>query len=109
MTERKPETAEKLPYARRYLRTARCGLNALLEQKPMGGAYFFYVNGLFSTMRACQNVLLIRDSKLSERHKEVIGAWKQKTKDWKQIPELYFIKKARDKLDRKSTRLNSSH
>jgi hypothetical protein len=95
MTEHPRETAEKLPQARRYLRAARAGLDALLQQKPVGSGYFFYLNGLFATMRACQHVLFNRDSTLSQRHKEVIDNWRQ-TNSFEQIPELGFIKKARD-------------
>jgi hypothetical protein len=36
MTERERKVLEKLPAARRYLRAARWGLDALLSQKAMG-------------------------------------------------------------------------
>ena len=96
MTERK--TAEKLPYARKYLRAARWGLDVLLDRKPIGPGYLFHVAGLLATLRACQHVLMDRDWKLSPRHGEVIGAWKQRTKQFKQISELFFIREARNKI-----------
>jgi hypothetical protein len=36
MTQRERKVLSKLPAARRYLRAARWGLDALLSQKPMG-------------------------------------------------------------------------
>jgi hypothetical protein len=96
MTERERKTGEKLPYTRKYLRAARSGLDALLDQKPIGPDYLFHMIGLLATLRACQHVLLNRDRKLSPRHEEVIGLWL--TKDLKQVPELRFITEARNTL-----------
>jgi hypothetical protein len=43
-------------------------------------------------------VLYKSDRKLSPRHEEVITAWWQSTKDFKQFPELDFITKARNTI-----------
>jgi hypothetical protein len=93
MTERERKVLEKLPAARRYLRAARWGLDALLSQKAMGAGYLFHAIGLLSALRACQSVLYKSDRKLSPRHDEVITEWWQSTKDFKQFPELDFIRK----------------
>ena len=98
MIEQERKIAEKLPYARRYLKAARWGLDALLSQKPIGPGYLFHAIGLLSTLRACQHVLFNRDRKLSPRHEEVIGAWMLSTKNLKQFPELDFITKARNTI-----------
>jgi hypothetical protein len=98
VTKRERKVADKLPYARRYLRAARWALDALLSEKPVGAAFFFYVIGLVATLRACQLLLINRDRKLSPRHEEVIGEWKRLTKDFNQIPELHFITTARNAL-----------
>jgi hypothetical protein len=98
VTERERKVLEKLPAARRYLRAARWGLDALLSQKPMGAGYLFHAIGLLSTLRACQHVLIKRDRKLTPRHEEVITAWCRSTEDFKQFPELDFITKARNTI-----------
>jgi hypothetical protein len=96
MMEREHNTSEKLPHTRKYLRAARSGLDAILDQKPIGPDYLFQMNGLLATLRACQHVLFKRDRKLSPRHEEVIGVWWKK--DFKQVPELCFITDARNLL-----------
>jgi hypothetical protein len=51
MTEGERKVVDKLPAARRYLRAARWGLDALLSQKPIGPGYLFHAIGLLSTLR----------------------------------------------------------
>ena len=90
-----------LPQARMYLKSAQWGFETLIEQKLSGYAFRFYVIGILAALRTVQHSLFSRDShdrNLSPEHERVIAKWHEKTFDWKLIPDLRFIKTARDQI-----------
>ena len=93
-----PDAApEKLPQARMYLKSARWGFDRILEQKPSGYEYRFYMIGILAALRAVQHSLHAHDRKLSPAHERVISDWSAKT-SIRDHPDLQFIKSARDQV-----------
>ena len=87
-----------LPQARMYLKSAQWGFETLIEQKLSDYAFRFYVIGILATLRTVQHSLDSHDRHLSPEHERVIAKWWKKTSDWKLIPDLRFIKTARDQI-----------
>ena len=88
---------QKLPQARMYLKSARWGFDRLLEQKPSGYEYRFYMIGILAGLRAVQHSLHAHDRELSPAHKKIISDWWAKT-SIRDHPDLQFIKNARDQV-----------
>src|SRR5439155_27146048 len=93
-----PPEQRKLPQARMYWRSAQWGFEALLQEKLSGYGYRFYVIGILSALRAVQHSLNAHDRNLSPKHREVISAWWEKTADDADIPDLRFIRTARNQV-----------
>jgi hypothetical protein len=91
-------TDRKLPQAQMYLKSAQWGFETLIEQKLSGYAFRFYVIGILAALRTVQHSLFSHDQNLSPEHERVIAKWKEKTSDIKLIPNLLFIKTARDQI-----------
>jgi hypothetical protein len=87
----------RLPQARMYLKSARWGFDRILEQKPSGYEYRFYMIGILAALRAVQHSLHAHDRKLSPAHERVISDWWAKT-SIRDHPDLQFIKSARDQV-----------
>jgi hypothetical protein len=94
MTE--PPEQPTLPQARMYWKSAQWGFEALLQEKLSGYGYRFFLIGILAALRAVQHSLNAHDRNLSPRHKEVISEWWKKTADDTKIPDLRFIKNARN-------------
>ena len=84
----------KLPQSSYYLRAAKYGIDALLNERPMDEGFLFYTVGILASLRAVQHALLNHDSTLSSEHKRTIEAWKKSTPF--DGPEITFIKNSRD-------------
>lgn len=93
----------KLPQARMYLESARWGFETLLAQKLSGYGFRFHMIGILASLRAVQHALDAYDRTLSPEHDAAISRWWETTKDWKAIPELRFIKTARDLILKQGT------
>jgi len=79
-----------------YLNAAIWGMERLVSGRLHNAAFHFHLIGIHASLRAVQSVLVKHDCKLSQAHRMVIGAWGERTKDWRAIPELTFIKISRD-------------
>jgi hypothetical protein len=88
----------KLPQSRMYLKSAQWGFESLIEQKLSGYGFRFYAIGILAALRAVQHSLYSHDRNLSPEHERVIAKWWRKTADSKIIPDLHFIKNARDQI-----------
>jgi hypothetical protein len=92
---------DKLPQARRYLRSAQWGFDELLKKKLYGTPYVFYLFGILASLRAVQHALKDADSSLSDEHKRVIDKWWEVTP--LSTPELNFIRTSRNLLLKKGS------
>jgi hypothetical protein len=81
-----------------YFKSAKWGFENLLEQKLSGYGFRFHIIGILASLRAVQHALEAYDKTLSPEHEVAISKWWEKTKDWKSIPELKFIKTSRDEI-----------
>jgi hypothetical protein len=97
MIENADEDKKLLPQARMYLKSAKWGFDRLLERKPSGYEYRFFMIGILAALRAVQHSLNAHDRELSPVHKEIISAWWAKT-SIRDHPDLQFIKSARDQV-----------
>jgi len=88
----------KLPQARMYLKSAQWGFETLIEQKLSGYGFRFYAIGILAALRAVQHSLYSHDQKLSPEHERVIAKWWKKHPIGNAIPDLRFIKTARDQI-----------
>jgi len=79
-----------------YLDIAKWGIETLTAGKLMGKPFRFQIVGILASLRAVQHALLNHDSKLSEKHTELIEAWKKNTP--MDGPEITFIKTSRDAI-----------
>ena len=79
-----------------YWRSAKWGFESLLREKLSGTGYQFHMIGILAALRAVQHSLYAHDRHLSPRHEEVISAWWKKAADDTKIPDLRFIKNARN-------------
>jgi hypothetical protein len=86
----------KLPQARRYLRAGRWGFNNLKKEMLSGSGAIFHVMGVIVILRAVPHALLNHERKLSPENDTVISAWREETKDWRNIPALSFLDKSRN-------------
>jgi hypothetical protein len=84
----------KLPQSRYYLMAAQYGIKELLSRRPMSEGFLFFSVGILASLRAVQHALLNHDSTLSDQHKAVIEAWKERTP--MDGAEITFIKTSRD-------------
>jgi hypothetical protein len=85
----------KLPQARFYLKSARWGVDRLVDSKLLGEPFCFHIIGILAALRAVQHALQNHDAKISPEHRRVIDEW------WndphvKASADLAFIKTARN-------------
>ena len=92
-----PHELQKLPQARRYLRSARWGFEDLLAKKIIDTPFIFYLIGILASLRAVQHALMNYDRTLSEEHKRVVDTWKKNTTP-ETTPELKFIQTSRNRI-----------
>jgi hypothetical protein len=85
----------KLPQARFYLKSARWGVDLLVDGKLMGDPFCFYIIGILASLRAVQHALRNHDAKISPEHRRVINEWWNDPRV-KESADLAFIKTARD-------------
>ena len=85
----------KLHQARFYLKSARWGVDRLVDGKFLGEPFWFHIIGVLASLRAVQHALRNHDAKISPEHHRVIDEW------WNDLhvkasADLAFIKTARD-------------
>jgi hypothetical protein len=85
----------KLPQARFYLKSARWGLDRLINGKLFGDPFCFHVIGILASLRAVQHALRNHDAKISAEHCRVIDEW-WNDPNVKASPDLAFIKTSHD-------------
>ena len=83
--------------ARRYVRAAKWGFDNMLRTEAMGAEFYFHIIGLFAILRAVPFVTKEYDSRLSPKHAAAVKRWEKRTANWRDIPELSFLKEARDR------------
>jgi hypothetical protein len=84
-----------------YLDAARWGFDQLIAQKLLGHAFRFQIIGILASLRAVQHALDGHDRDLSRDHQRVISEWWNRTKDDSKIPDLQFIRQARNLILKK--------
>ena len=83
--------------ARRYVRAAKWGFENMLRTEPVGAAFHFHIIGIFAILRAVQSVTKEHDRWLSPKHAAAVTLWEKRTANWRDIPEVSFLKEARDR------------
>jgi len=68
-----------LPQSQMYLTVANWGIDSMVSERPLGTAFRFHVVGILASLRAVQHALMNHDSTLSDKHRELVSAWKKNT------------------------------
>lgn len=85
----------KLPQARFYLKSARWGIDQLIDGKLIGEQFRFYIIGILASLRAVQHALRNHDAKISPEHDTAINEWWNDPRV-SESADLEFIKTARN-------------
>jgi hypothetical protein len=98
MTDVPPRELQRLPQARRYLRSARWGFEDLLAKKIVDTPFIFYLIGILASLRAVQHALMNHDSTLSKEHERLIDEWWENNAKPDKGSELHFIRTSRNRI-----------